>query len=159
MSGSVNTFHPADYALFGASLALSAGVGVFYAIKDRKKTDTEEMLLGGRNMSVIPVALSLLASFQSAISIVGVPAETYYFDTMFLWFGLSAIPMTVMACYIYVPIFYNLKITSSYEVSYRPERVILCSNIIKQDRRSDAGVVGGKCTQVTGKKKKRHPVN
>ncbi|XP_064616324.1 sodium-dependent multivitamin transporter-like isoform X2 [Liolophura sinensis] len=114
-AGSTSTFHAIDYILFGLILAISAGVGVFYAIKDRNNADTEEVFLGGRKMSVIPVTLSLLASFQSAVSIIGVPAEVYFNNTMYLMLILS-IPFSIIGCnYIFIPIFYNLKITSIFE--------------------------------------------
>jgi len=37
-----------DYVVFGSMLFLSAGIGLFYAVKDRKLQNTEEYLLAGR---------------------------------------------------------------------------------------------------------------
>ena len=37
-----------DYVVFGVTLGISAAIGIFYAIKDRKSENTEEYLLGGR---------------------------------------------------------------------------------------------------------------
>ena len=49
------TFQAADYVVFGLMLAISAGIGFFYAWKDKndKKQNSDEFLLGGRNLSVI----------------------------------------------------------------------------------------------------------
>jgi sodium-coupled monocarboxylate transporter 8/12 len=52
-----------------------AGIGLFYAIRDRNQNSEKEFLLAGRNLSVFPVALSLLSSFISAITLLGTPAE------------------------------------------------------------------------------------
>lgn len=70
-------FHWADYLVFAATLVLSAGIGIFYAYKDRKKQTTEGFLMGDRSMNFFPVALSLLASFNSAIFITGISSEFY----------------------------------------------------------------------------------
>jgi Na+/pantothenate symporter len=41
------------------------------AIRDRNQNSEKEFLLAGRNLSVFPVALSLLSSFISAITLLG----------------------------------------------------------------------------------------
>ncbi|XP_064601430.1 sodium-coupled monocarboxylate transporter 1-like [Liolophura sinensis] len=114
-SGQKNTFHWLDYVLFGAMLSGSAGIGVFYAIKDRKRQNTKEFLLAGSNMNPLVVALSLLASFMSAITLLGTPAEMYNYGTMYFWIGLSYLFVVFGAAHVYIPIFYNLNVTSAYE--------------------------------------------
>lgn len=43
------TFSAADYAVFGAMLLISAVIGIFFAIKDRRsKAGTEGYLMAGR---------------------------------------------------------------------------------------------------------------
>ena len=42
------SFSVSDYAVFAIMLLLSTIIGFFYAIKDRKKQNTEEYLLAGR---------------------------------------------------------------------------------------------------------------
>ena len=38
-----------DYVVFGCTLGISAAIGIFYAIKDRKKKDDlDDYQLGGR---------------------------------------------------------------------------------------------------------------
>ncbi len=69
-----------DYLLFVLTLLLSAAVGVFYSVKAaRRKTaeSNEEYLLGGREMPVIPIAMSVLTSILSSILLIGIPAEIY----------------------------------------------------------------------------------
>ncbi|KAL5019390.1 hypothetical protein ScPMuIL_005112 [Solemya velum] len=122
-TGQRNSFHNVDYILFAFVLAFSAGIGIFYAIKDRKKTNTKEFLLAGGNMSPIPVSLSLLASFMSAITLLGTPAEIYSFSTIYLWIGLAYLFVVAGAAHIFVPVFYRLRVTSVYEyLEYRFSR-------------------------------------
>jgi len=44
----IKTFHPADYAVFCCLFVVSAVIGLFFAIKDRKKKNSETYLLAGR---------------------------------------------------------------------------------------------------------------
>ncbi|BFZ17587.1 hypothetical protein BsWGS_20626 [Bradybaena similaris] len=114
-TGHLKQFTPVDYAMFAAILAISAGIGFYHAWKDRKQTSSDDFLLAGRNMSPYPVALSLLASFMSAITLLGTPAEIYNFTTMYFWIGLGYLFVIAGASHIYIPIFYNLGVTSAYE--------------------------------------------
>ncbi|CAF0982331.1 unnamed protein product [Brachionus calyciflorus] len=108
-------FSAADYAVFGVMLGISALIGFFYAFKDRKKRNTEEFLLGGRNLQIFPVAMSILASFTSAISILGFSQEMYRYGTMYWLIGFSYFLTQPFAAHVYVPMFHKLKITSAYE--------------------------------------------
>jgi len=42
------TFSVGDYVIFALMLAASAAIGIFYAVKDRKKQNTKELLFAGR---------------------------------------------------------------------------------------------------------------
>ena len=128
-----------DYLVFGWMLLFSALIGIYYAFKDRNSQNTNEFLLGGRNLQVIsafklilkkgfiniyylicwkifPVAMSILASFTSAISILGFSQEMYKYGTMYWIIGISYFITQPLAAEVYVPLFHGLKITSAYEV-------------------------------------------
>ena len=64
--------HWIDYIVFGLTIMFSIAVGIYYAAKERKmQNKTEEYLLAGRKMGVLPVALSIHVSWVSAISFLG----------------------------------------------------------------------------------------
>ena len=115
-TGIKKTFQAADYVVFGATLLLSAAIGLFYAIKDRKRNTTDNYLLAGREMHPVPVAISLTATFISAITILGTPAEVYVHGTMYWWLSVGIIISAFGAANIFVPIFYNLGVTSVFQV-------------------------------------------
>lgn len=111
-----NTFSSADYFVFSLLLCVSAGIGIFHALCGGRQKTTKEYLVANRSMSAIPVGMSLVASFMSAITVLGTPAEIYNYGTMFWWFGLSYAIVSLLVAYVYMPVFYKLQITSVYEV-------------------------------------------
>lgn len=110
------TFHIADYIIFILSLVISCGIGIFYAFKDKRKQNTNDFLLGGQDMPIFPVALSLLASFLSAVSVLGIPAEIYYNGTMYWLIIIGFVIAYAMAAHAFIPVFHRLQITSINEV-------------------------------------------
>ena len=54
-----------DYVIFAATLAISLGIGIYYALTGGKQKTTKEYLLANRNMGTFPVALSIYVSHIS----------------------------------------------------------------------------------------------
>ncbi|XP_062852671.1 sodium-coupled monocarboxylate transporter 1 [Trichomycterus rosablanca] len=113
--GAVATFSVWDYVVFAGMILGAAGIGLFQAIRGRKENSTAEFLLGGRQMTAVPVAMSLTASFMSGITVIGTPAEAYIYGTSFWLFAFSYAIMSTISAEIFVPLFYRLGITSTYE--------------------------------------------
>lgn len=52
-----------DYGIFSAMLISSSVIGIYYGfIAQRKQNNTAEYLLGGKQMKVIPIAISLIVT-------------------------------------------------------------------------------------------------
>ncbi|XP_040184289.1 sodium-coupled monocarboxylate transporter 2 isoform X2 [Rana temporaria] len=109
------TFSAWDYVVFAGLFLISAGIGVFFAIKERKKTTSADFLVGGKQMTCVPVALSLTASFMSAVTILGAPSEVYRFGASFVMFFIAYTFVVVFSAELFVPVFYRSGITSTYE--------------------------------------------
>ncbi|GFN86217.1 sodium-coupled monocarboxylate transporter 2 [Plakobranchus ocellatus] len=114
-TGEVKEFGVVDYVLFVLTLVISAGIGVFYAILDRNRNTPKDFLLGGRNMSVLPVALSLMVTFMSAMTLLGNPAEIYNYHTMFWWLVAAFLLAMTFAAHVFIPFFYRLGVTCTFE--------------------------------------------
>ncbi|XP_021348647.1 sodium-dependent multivitamin transporter-like, partial [Mizuhopecten yessoensis] len=71
--------------------------------------------MGNRKMSLIPTALSILVLFQSAILILGAPAEMYTKGTQYYLYTFGQMLAVLLASVVYVPLFYPLRLTSMYE--------------------------------------------
>jgi solute carrier family 5 (sodium-coupled monocarboxylate transporter), member 8/12 len=61
-----------------------------------------------------------MASFMSAITLIGVSNENYQYGTQFIIINLSYGLATPIAAYLFLPVFYNMRVTSAYEVNLFP---------------------------------------
>ncbi|KAI0221244.1 Sodium-coupled monocarboxylate transporter 1 [Lamellibrachia satsuma] len=104
-----------DYIVFLLMLVVSAGIGLYYGCTGGKQNTTKEFLMADRHMGVLPVSLSLLATFMSAIAVLGTPAEMYVFGTQYWMVWIGYVIMIPLAAYFFLPVFYNLKLTSVFE--------------------------------------------
>ncbi|KAJ8668112.1 hypothetical protein QAD02_009775 [Eretmocerus hayati] len=111
---SMQKFSPADYGVFVAMLTACGCIGVYFGFV-RKSTGADEYLVGGRNMNTFPVAMSLIASFISGISLLGTPTEIYVHGTSYLFIGLGILAVVGIMSRVYLPVFHRLRLTSAYE--------------------------------------------
>ena len=105
-----------DYVVLSLVLVVSAAIGLYHAWKG--VTKTEEFFVANRQMNLVPVSFSLLASWNSAIAILGTPAEIYNFGTMYSYIIVADVIALFIAIWFFIPLFYPLKLASVYEVSF-----------------------------------------
>ncbi|KAM8778253.1 sodium-coupled monocarboxylate transporter 1 [Rhynchonycteris naso] len=131
-SRGIGTFVVWDYVVFAAMLLISAVIGIYYAFAGKKQQTSKDFLMGGRRMTAVPVALSLTASFMSAVTVLGSPTEVYRFGAIFSLFAISYGTMVILSAEIFLPVFYKLGITSTYEyLELRFNRYVrLCGTLI-----------------------------
>ena len=108
-------FHIGDYLVFVGVLLFSLAIGLYHAFTGGKQRTTKEFLVGNRGLHVIPVTLSILVSFVSAILVLGTPAEMYTRGTLLLMRTIGYCFACVLSSLLFVPLFFPLKITSSFE--------------------------------------------
>lgn len=107
-----------DYVVFAAMLLISAIIGIYYAFAGGTQKTSNDFLMAGRSMNALPVALSLTASFMSAVTVLGTPAEIYRYGAIFCIFAITYALVVVCSAEIFLPVFYKLGITSTYEVRW-----------------------------------------
>ncbi|KAL1376891.1 hypothetical protein pipiens_016617 [Culex pipiens pipiens] len=115
---SLQKFGLYDYVVFVLMLISCAMIGVYFGFikKKAKKGGAEaDYLVGGRQMRVIPVSLSLIASFISGISLLGTPTEIYVYGVQYMYIVGGVVSMGFIMMYIYLPVFHNLQLTSTYQ--------------------------------------------
>lgn len=117
-SGTTHTtpaFSVVDYLVFALLLLLSLAIGLYHACRGWGHHTVGQLLMADRKMSCFPVALSLLATFQSAVAILGVPSEIYRFGTQYWFLGCSYFLGLLIPAHVFIPVFYRLHLTSTYE--------------------------------------------
>ncbi|XP_058447628.1 sodium-coupled monocarboxylate transporter 1-like [Malaya genurostris] len=115
---SLQKFGLYDYVVFVLMLLSCLLIGIYFGFikkKSQKGAVEADYLVGGRKMSVIPVSLSLIASFISGISLLGTPTEIYVYGIQYTYIVGGVISMGFIMMYIYLPVFHNLKLTSTYQ--------------------------------------------
>lgn len=115
-SRAIGSFVVWDYLVFAGMLLISASIGIYYAFAGGGQQTSKDFLMGGRSMTAVPVALSLTASFMSAVTVLGTPAEVYRFGAIFSIFSITYFLVVVISAEVFLPVFYRLGITSTYEV-------------------------------------------
>ncbi|RMX60095.1 hypothetical protein pdam_00004501 [Pocillopora damicornis] len=110
-------FSVVDYVVFSIMLLISALIGIWYGCGPggNKQRTTAEYLLGDRQMKNWPVAISILVSFLSAITLLGLPAEIYTYGTQFYLIIISYVLICIPVGAVYIPMFRRIKITSVNE--------------------------------------------
>ena len=114
-------FSIVDYVVFSIMLLISALIGIWYGCGPggNKQRTTAEYLLGDRQMKNWPVAISILVSFLSAITLLGLPAGIYTYGTQFYLIIISYVLICIPVSAVYIPMFRRIKITSVNEVGQR----------------------------------------
>ncbi|XP_048255286.1 sodium-coupled monocarboxylate transporter 2-like [Haliotis rufescens] len=74
---STATFGIWDYLVFGLMMAASISIGIYYAVSSGKRTTISEYFVASKSLTFLPVALSLVATLESSVMMLGTPAESY----------------------------------------------------------------------------------
>lgn len=118
-AGALATFGAWDYAVFALMLLVSTGIGLWVGLARGGQRSAEDFFTGGRRLAALPVGLSLAASFMSAVQVLGVPAEAYRYGFKFLWMCLGQLLNSLLTAFLFMPVFYRLGLTSTYQVPGR----------------------------------------
>ena len=115
-TGKIKSFTILDYFIFLLSLLIPIIIGFYQGWRMHHSMDFAEYMLARRSMSYLPVGLSLLATFLSAITALGIPAEIYNHNTMLIWVTPAYLIISSASAHVYIPVYYKLKINSVYQV-------------------------------------------
>jgi len=66
----MNHFQVVDYIVVGATFLISLLIGLYHAFAN--KHTNEDLLVGGRNLNILPVAASIMVTYVSAITLLGI---------------------------------------------------------------------------------------
>ncbi|KAL5279433.1 hypothetical protein ACFFRR_003822 [Megaselia abdita] len=103
-----------DYITIVITLGISTSIGFYYGFFKQSST-SEEYMMGGRKMKTIPIAISLIASQVSPLSIMGFPSEIYLYGITFSFFFVMFMLVVLILNYLIIPIFYENNVTNCYD--------------------------------------------
>ncbi|XP_014206001.1 sodium-coupled monocarboxylate transporter 2-like [Copidosoma floridanum] len=103
-----------DYTIFSSLLGVSLLIGVYFGFFS-KQNSKSEYLFGGKSMNYFPVAMSILASFLSGITLLGVPTEVYLLGSQYYATIISAVVIGLLSTYVTLPVLFDLQVSSCYE--------------------------------------------
>jgi sodium-coupled monocarboxylate transporter 8/12 len=107
-----------DYFVFSGLLVASSLIGVYFAWKSRRNATNSEFFTGNRKLGLFPVTMSLVASFMSTNTLLGLPAEVFQNGTQFSLQIIGITIAVVLAAEVFMPVFYHVKLTSIHEVGH-----------------------------------------
>jgi len=111
MNSSFSTY---DWLVFGAYFLLLLVTSI---ILSRAKIKTSrEFFVGGNSVSMLAVAISVLATSQSAATFLGAPEYSFRGDLTYLGFYLSSFLAVLFVSYVLIPRFYAIKALTVYEL-------------------------------------------
>jgi SSS family transporter len=109
-----SAFSWVDWAVFGAYFLLLA---LTSAILSRAKVkSTRDYFVGGNTVPMFAVAVSVLATSQSAATFLGGPEYSYGKDLTFIGFYLSAFLAVLFVARVLIPRFYAINAVTVYEL-------------------------------------------
>ncbi|XP_072031595.1 sodium-dependent multivitamin transporter-like [Amphiura filiformis] len=123
-----NGTHPlgaADYAVFSVFLGVAAITGIYHGLAKGGQRTISRYLLADRGVFTLPVAMTLLVSFVSPVLLLGVPAEVYVHGGVIINSIFGNFILYPIMAFIFVPVYYDCKLTSAYEYLDRRYNFVL----------------------------------
>lgn len=101
-----------DWTVLGVYFLGSIALGSYFA---RGQKNTEDFLLAGRQMSWLPVAISIMATNTSAGSYMGIPTYVFTKNLMLYFNILTLVLITPLVITLFLKFYRNLKVFTAYE--------------------------------------------
>jgi len=109
-----SSFATIDWVIFGAYFLLLALTSVWFS--QTKIENSRDYFVGGNAVPMWAVAISVLATTQSAATFLGGPEYAYKHDLTFLGFYLSAFLGVLFVAKVLIPRFYAINAVTVYEL-------------------------------------------
>ena len=108
----VEPFGAINYTILALYLLISLCIGIYFM---RKQKSTEDYFVGGGRIPWWASGLSVFGTLLSAITFMAIPAKAFITDWSFFFLNITAILITPVIAFIFIPFFNKLKIRTAYE--------------------------------------------
>lgn len=111
-----NPFTTLDWLVIAAYFGALVGTGTYFAWKARRIASASAFFSGDHTMPVWAVAISILATAQSAATFTGVPEQGYNNDLRYLATNLGSIIAAIILARVFIPAYYRKNVTTPYQL-------------------------------------------
>lgn len=101
-----------NYGVLATYLCISVLIGLYFS---RKQRSTEDYFTGGGRIPWWASGLSVFGTLLSAITFMAIPAKAFITDWSYFMLNMTAILITPVIAYIFIPYFAKLRISTAYE--------------------------------------------
>lgn len=109
-----SAFSTLDWTIFGIYFLILTATSIMFS---RTKIDSSrDFFISKHHMSTFSVAISVIATSQSAATFLGAPEFSYKHDFTFIGFYLSAIIGAFFVAFVLIPKFYKMRAITVYEL-------------------------------------------
>lgn len=112
IADAAHPFGVLNYSVLAIYLLISVLIGLYFA---RKQKSTEDYFVGGGRIPWWAAGLSVFGTLLSAITFMAIPAKAFVTDWSFFFLNITAILITPVIAFIFIPFFNRLKIKTAYE--------------------------------------------
>lgn len=109
-----STFSTLDWFVFVSYFVILAFTSFLFS--RAKINSSRDFFISKNGMSVFAVAISILATSQSAATFLGAPEYSYAQDFTFIGFYISGLAAVIFVAFVFVPKFYEMKAITVYEL-------------------------------------------
>lgn len=106
-----HAFGALNYGVLFLYLLISLLVGVYFA---RKQKSTDDYFVGGGRVPWWASGLSVFGTLLSAITFMAIPAKSFVSDWSFFMLNISAIIITPLIAFVFIPFFNRLHLATAY---------------------------------------------
>lgn len=112
IADAAHPFGVLNYSILALYLLISVLIGLYFA---RKQKSTDDYFVGGGRIPWWAAGLSVFGTLLSAITFMAIPAKAFVTDWSFFFLNITAILITPLIAFIFIPFFNRLKIKTAYE--------------------------------------------
>nr|XP_042912272.1 sodium-dependent multivitamin transporter-like [Parasteatoda tepidariorum] len=106
----------ADYAVITVFLLLSAAIGIKFRLSGNRQQTVQEYLFAGKNMSTLPVVLSITATLTATGTMISTPAEVYRYGIQYVIMSFGTAFGMYLSSHLYVPVYFQCGVSTAYEL-------------------------------------------
>ncbi|GAB6023212.1 hypothetical protein CHUAL_008031 [Chamberlinius hualienensis] len=107
-----------DYVVCGVVLFLTSLLGMYHVIAARRAKDARAFLVSNSDIGYVPIIMSLIATYVSAIGVLGFPVDAYSYGILFSSMALCALIIIPIGLFIFLPIYCDVRVNSLFEILY-----------------------------------------